>query len=317
MILWILLLLIVGLALSAFFSGSETGFYRVTRVRLVVDARAGNWISRALLWLANHTSLFVATVLIGNNLANYLMSLGLVFVSKELFDNTNRLQAMVPLLATPVIFVLGELLPKLFFYQAPYRLMRAGAPLMILCSLLFLPISSIVLAYEAIWAYLTGKSRSTIGYSLGKQEIQRTLKESQEAGVVTALQRDLAENVFIFGGKPIRQFAIPIRAIPLVDVSSTRQQIASVAERSNSTLIGVTQNKRLIGCCLASEVQLDPQNPLLPLLPICEFKASEPCIQALTRMQAMHAHLATVTDVNGQILGVVTRDRLTSLLISG
>ena len=62
----IVLLLLLGLALSAFFSGSETGFYRVTRVRLVMDAKSGRWLSRMLLWLANHSTVVVATVLIGN-----------------------------------------------------------------------------------------------------------------------------------------------------------------------------------------------------------------------------------------------------------
>ena len=68
----IVVLFLVGLALSAFFSGSETGFYRMTRLRLVMEASAGDAISRAMLWLANRPSLFVATTLVGNNLANYL-----------------------------------------------------------------------------------------------------------------------------------------------------------------------------------------------------------------------------------------------------
>ena len=45
------ILVAAGLFLSAFFSGSETGFYRVTRVRLVMDAKSGKWIARSLLWL--------------------------------------------------------------------------------------------------------------------------------------------------------------------------------------------------------------------------------------------------------------------------
>ena len=68
----------VGLLLSAFFSGSETGFYRATRLRLVLDALGGDRIARALVWLGNRPMLFVATILVGNNLANYLTSLAVV-----------------------------------------------------------------------------------------------------------------------------------------------------------------------------------------------------------------------------------------------
>ena len=60
-----LVLLLVGISLSAFFSGTETGFYRVTRVRLVLDTLDGDLISRCLLWFTNNPTLFVATVLIG------------------------------------------------------------------------------------------------------------------------------------------------------------------------------------------------------------------------------------------------------------
>ena len=66
-------LFVVGMLLSAFFSGAETGFYRVTRVRLVLDAMGGDWIASRLLSLTNNPTLFVATTLIGNNLANYLI----------------------------------------------------------------------------------------------------------------------------------------------------------------------------------------------------------------------------------------------------
>ena len=63
---WIALLFFGGLLLSAFFSGSETGFYRVPRVRLLIDALGGDKKARGLLWMTNHPWLFVATTLVGN-----------------------------------------------------------------------------------------------------------------------------------------------------------------------------------------------------------------------------------------------------------
>ena len=68
----IFLLLGGGLILSALFSGSEIGFYRIPRVRLRLDALEGDFIARGLLWLTNYPTLFVATTLIGNNIANYI-----------------------------------------------------------------------------------------------------------------------------------------------------------------------------------------------------------------------------------------------------
>ncbi len=81
----VIALFAVGLLLSAFFSGAETGFYRVTRVRIVLDALAGDRIARGLLWLTNRPYLFVATTLVGNNIANYLTSLAAVMGAQRLY----------------------------------------------------------------------------------------------------------------------------------------------------------------------------------------------------------------------------------------
>ena len=71
-------LFVVGMLLSALFSGSETGFYRVSRVRLLIDALSGDRTAKWLLWASNNPAAFVATALVGNNVANYLTSRAIV-----------------------------------------------------------------------------------------------------------------------------------------------------------------------------------------------------------------------------------------------
>ena len=80
----IILFFVAGLAMSAFFSGSETGFYRLTRLRLVMDGLSGDRTSQLMLRLVNQPSMFVATALVGNNVANYLSSLAVVNLKGKL-----------------------------------------------------------------------------------------------------------------------------------------------------------------------------------------------------------------------------------------
>ena len=139
---WIICTFAVGLFLSAFFSGSETGFYRVTRFRLAIDGLSGDPISRSLLWLTNNPALFVATALIGNNLANYLASRSIVQATQHLIGgNQVAGDIVVPLLVSPFVFVYGELLPKNLFYLAPNKLLRTSGPLFLVCVIVFAPIS--------------------------------------------------------------------------------------------------------------------------------------------------------------------------------
>jgi Mg2+/Co2+ transporter CorB len=127
------IMLLIGVLLSAFFSGSETGFYRVNRVRLVLDSRGGDLIARGLLYLTNNPSLFVATTLIGNNLANYVTSLAIVLITQEFFAPEAHVAELVaPIALSPLLFVYGELLPKRLYYHAPYRLLRRGGQLLLM-----------------------------------------------------------------------------------------------------------------------------------------------------------------------------------------
>lgn len=313
----IVLLLVLGLASSAFFSGSETGFYRVTRVRLVMDAKSGKWISRILLWLANHSTVVVATVLIGNNIANYLVSFGLTLASQRLLANWTQLQNVMPLLMTPFLFVYGELLPKYLYYQVPYRLLNRGAPFMVFFTILFAPVSLLVIALEKLWQRSMGNDAIKSGASLERQELQRVLVEGQEAGVLLPIQREIAQNLFTFGVRPVRQFAVPLRAMPLVNRQADRQEVILQASRRNQAIVGVIDDRdqRLIGCYLVADVLINTQSPP-PLLPVLRTLASESSIQVLTRLQGSQAPIAAIEDASGRAVGIVDKARLMTLLLS-
>ena len=116
----ILLLFVLGVFLSGFFSGSETGFYRASRVRFVMDGLEGNRMSKRMLSLFNNPTLFVATILVGNNVANYLVSLAVVLAARALFPvNSGTAELLAPIALSPALFVYGELLPKSIFFMAP------------------------------------------------------------------------------------------------------------------------------------------------------------------------------------------------------
>ena len=122
------LLFLIGLTLSAFFSGCETGLYRVSRTRLVLDGLSGSASARGIVWLLNRPAMFVATTLVGNNLANYVTSLSMVMAVAAMFGANPSVELLGPVLMTPVVFVFGELLPKYLFYHAPVQTDQIGRP---------------------------------------------------------------------------------------------------------------------------------------------------------------------------------------------
>ncbi|MEM9644468.1 MAG: CNNM domain-containing protein, partial [Planctomycetota bacterium] len=97
-----LTLFLLGLALSAFFSGSETGLYRVSRTRLVLDGLDGSPLGGAMVWILNHPVIFIATTLVGNNLANYMTSFAIVMGVERLFVANAAAELLAPVMLTPV-----------------------------------------------------------------------------------------------------------------------------------------------------------------------------------------------------------------------
>jgi CBS domain containing-hemolysin-like protein len=308
---------VAGILLSAFFSGSETGFYRVTRVRLAIDAKSGRPIAKALHWLVSRASLVVATVLIGNNIANYLVSLGLVLLGQNLLSQQTQLESLLPVLMTPVLFVYGELLPKYLFYRVPYKLVRLGAPFMLLCTALFLPVSMLVLVLEQIWKRITGTDSTSRTASLGRQELQRYLVEGQEAGVLLPIQRELAQNLFTYGARPIRQFVLPIRALPTVTEPTVRENILELAVKRHQNIVGVvtSDGKELASYYSAANVALAKPGSVVAPEPLMQATADEASVQVLSRMHSQHQNLVQVSDSNKRVLGVITKHRLMALLV--
>ena len=228
----------VGLFLSAFFSGSETGLYRVTRLKLVLDARAGDRIAEWLLWLVNRPAWFVATALVGNNFANYLTSLGVVTVVDRWTGGQNELAAIIaPVVLSPIVFVYGELLPKHLYFQSPNRLLRRGGRLLITCTILFAPLSGILWAMSKLLERLSGESPEMVKSTLARKELARIFEVGHAAGLLNPSQRQLAQGLFVTAGKPVTDFLVPPQRMPRILVSTPPAQALRIARRSRAAVL--------------------------------------------------------------------------------
>ncbi|MCA9133964.1 MAG: hypothetical protein KDA45_12445, partial [Planctomycetales bacterium] len=174
----------------------------------------------------------------------------------------------------------------------------------------------LIIALEKSWQWLLGTNSIKTGSTLERQELQRVLVEGQEAGVLLPIQREIAQNLFTFGVRPVRQFAIPLRALPLVSQEASREEVLREADRRGQSFVGVLdRGQQLVGCYLVTDIMIHEQQSL-PLLPVYKVAASESSIQALTRLQNSQCPIAVVLDGAGKTMGVIEKERLTALLLS-
>ena len=125
------ILFLIGLLLSAFFSGSETGLYRVSRTRLVLDGLSGSRGAQRTIWLLNHPEIFVATALVGNNLANYVTSLSIVLGAASLFGSGSGAELLGPMLMTPICFCVGRIIAQILVLSFTLLVGHANAPFLL------------------------------------------------------------------------------------------------------------------------------------------------------------------------------------------
>lgn len=306
-------LFLIGLSLSAFFSGSETGLYRVSRTRLVLDGLSGSRAARALVWLVNHPAIFVATTLVGNNAANYLTSLSIVMAVSMLVDGNSTAELLGPMLMTPIVFVFGELLPKYLYYHAPYRLLRATRPFLLTATVLFAPVSVLLGLLGHALRMLTGETPFQLRLGMARGELDQVLRAGHEAGILAAGQRALAQRLFEAGNQPAVLFGVPPGRLPMVDMPVDAETARQRARRRNHPIVLVRKAGRIVGFLWYADLCVG--EPTLEPLPVIRGRTSERHLRVLLRLYDARSYVAVLYDERGDLRSVVTRRQLLQPLI--
>jgi len=305
---------VIGLLLSAFFSGSETGFYRATRLRLLLDAMAGDRVARGLHWLTNHPALFVATTLVGNNTANYLTSAAIVIGTQALVTGHGHMAELIaPLLLAPILFVYGELLPKYLFLHAPNRLLRRVGPMFFGFVGLLFPVSAVLWGLNNLIERLMGHSPEQVRLTLARRELRGVLEEGHEAGLLHPAQRGLAQGIFAVANRPVVEFITPLERLPRARSDMTRSEVLQVASRYRIPVVPVESPKtpgKLIGYYRVIDLGLSRGEEIGPMRRLLDLPTHTSHVAALTQMQSAGETLAHVIDDQGETVGIVSADRL-------
>ena len=336
------LLGIVGLFLSAFFGGTETGFYRVSRIRVQLDAIEGNRIAQWLLHLLNHPSLFIATILLGNNIAHYFVSVAGVIFVQAMFDSTGHsAEILATLLLTPLLFVYGEMFPKYIFMQIPERLLRFAMPLFFVFLVLTLPISLMIWLLNRSLAFLLGERQEPLQLRLARRELAKRFDEGQEHGLILPSQRQLTRNVFHVASQSVLNYMTPINHYPSVTLAMPPDVMLAVAhkhelsefpvfsERTPEQPIGYVRTIELVLALEASDSRLQASGTSIEINPEARSPKSEAFLRELIEIDDGHSplnamllfqagdeSLALVVDDNDNILGLISEKRLMSFLFA-
>ena len=312
-----LLIFILGLWLSAFFSGSETGFYRMSFVRLSIDAHAGDRTAKRILWFVRHPSAFVATTLVGNNVANFLTAQGVTLAIAALVTSPGAAWEIGSVLAiSPVVFLFGELMPKNLYFRSPQQRLVRNAPLFSIFFYLFFLISA-PLTLITHWLKRFGPpDQQAMPLVLGRKRLVRVLEEGHEHGLLADIQNRLVGGLLNTTRVPIESNIEPRDHVPGLPATASREQMLDHARQHQLAEIPLHREQEpgnWFACVRVIELATGetPIEDLLIELPRVTPDTSR--LEALMQLNAAAAPIAAVVDDN-QAIGLVHHRQLTEQL---
>jgi len=201
-----LVLLVICLISSAFFSGSETAFVSLQRVRVehLVEnkVRGAKRISRMI----SRPERLLSTVLFGNTLVNTAAAAIATALAINFWGEHGVIYSTLGLTAFLLIFT--ETTPKTVAAQHAEKISLLSARLLEIIAWLFIPFVFVLSWIATAFSRLFGST--TVAKSLASpEEIRAMITLSEKEGAVEEAEADLLHNVFDFGDRPVREVMVP------------------------------------------------------------------------------------------------------------
>ena len=311
---WLLYLsaAVLMLGLSAFFSGTETGIYCVSRLKLHSRYdRSERGAERLWRFLADEQSALSVT-LIGTNISNYVVTaIVATFLAREMGLDTHRTEVYTTLLVTPVVFAFGEVVPKNLFRVAADRLMYPAALVLNLAHALFLPLVWILRLFIAQLENLgAGGTRFGRTAFAARGRMATLLREGLLHVGSDPDHFDLVERVLALSNTPVHSVMVPRNRVVSADVSLGLSGLRSLASDCRHTRVPVYEAslRRIIGLVVVHEALADSSwESLRPFLkPVIALNPQDSVASAILRMQKDRQTMGIVVDRAGLMLGLVT-----------
>ena len=316
-----IIIMVICLVYSAYFSATETAFSCANKTRLRALAEKGNKKAALAVELAERYDRLISTILIGNNIVNILLaSIGtLLFV--EIFKDTNladKAAAISTLVVTVAVLIFGEITPKSIANDFPEKFAMFSAPLIRLFIWVLLPLNFIF----SLWKKLVGKLfKVEEEDNMTQEELLMMVDEAEQEGDIDTDEGDLLRNAIEFSdlkAEDILTHRVDLEALP---VDSKKSEIAQmftrtrfsripVYEENIDNIIGVIHQKDFyVGSGVTTAAIKDIISPVLFV------HQSEMADDLLKKLQKEKSHIAVVVDEYGGTLGIVTMEDILEQLV--
>ena len=225
------ILIVLMLLLSAFFSGMEIAFTSKNRLKLEIDRKQSRMFDRIADIFSSHPGQYITTILVGNNIALVIYSLYMSLLLRGIFYALgwesiarNGSVAIETAVSTVIIIFFAEFLPKSVFRNNPNFYYRALAPVIYFFYLLLYPIARLTTLISHGILRLTGRrvEERTTTHSFDREDLASLLDtNSSEPRPEPDNELKLFQNALDFADLRVRDCMVPRVDVEAVDIDDT------------------------------------------------------------------------------------------------
>lgn len=317
-----LVLLVACLALSAFFSGSEAAFLSLQRVRLMHLVSSGRRGATRLAKMKERPELFLATVLLSNNLVNTAAAALGTAVAITLLPDAGTAILASTIGVTVLLLIFGETIPKTLATRHSERISLSVVRIIEVLDILFFPLTRALDWSSRTLARLSGGD--TVA-RVTEEEIRTLIHAGKEEGAVESAEAEMLEKVFHFGDRIVREAMTPRIELIAVQRGTTLQDFLVMYSKHSHTRFPVYEGSvdNIIGMLSVKDVvralaqgKLKPTDSVTRLLRPAHFVPETKSVAKLFFEMRSHGHpTAIVVDEYGGVAGLVTIKQLLEVVV--
>lgn len=317
----ILCAMIVLVLASSFFSGAETSFSSLNRVKLktmMSEGKANRRIERTLA-LAEDYDIVLSTVLIGNNIVNIACtSLATLFFTGLLGDNSDLGATVSTVVMTIVVLIFGEVTPKTLAKEKAEQVAIAITPIIKFFIIIFTPLNFFFRGWKKLMnkVFKTGKADT-----ITEEELKTYVDEAHTGGEIDENESELIRSSIEFDDIDVGDILVPRVDVEAVDKYAPLNEIEQVFNSTNFSRLPVYIDDidNIVGVIHHRDFENARKRNLKSLRtvlkPVPAVSPDTKISKLLRILQKNKTHLAVVIDEFGGTEGIVTLEDILEELV--
>jgi CBS domain containing-hemolysin-like protein len=311
-----LAIIVISLILSAFFSGMEIAFVASNKLHIELMKKRGELNARLLSPLLKSPSRFIATMLVGNNIALVVYGTEMAQVLEPFIRSVSSMDSIILLLqtliSTALVLVTAEFIPKIIFGLNANKFMSLFViPALLFYYGLYFIVSLVISLSNFILKHFLGISQPDTKPVFGRIDLQKYIEE-QTAGLMVEDEQDpeiqIFQNALDFSKVKARECMIPRNEIVAVEIHEPIENLKEKFIETGFSKIVVYRDNidQVIGFTHSYELFKQPKEIKSILLPIALIPETITANEVLNLFIKERKSVALVVDEYGGTSGLLT-----------